>query len=77
MEGDDVGRWRELTRRNIGRPIAIVIDGKIYSFPTVNEPIDGGRSQITGNFTEAETARFAACICAGPLPSPLTVVTEN
>lgn len=49
----------KITKDNIGRPIAIVIDGRVYSAPTVNCAIEGGRSQITGGFNEAEAKLLA------------------
>ncbi len=51
--------WRQITGDNVGRPIAMVIDGRVYSAPTVNCAIEGGRSQITGTFNEAEAQLLA------------------
>ena len=53
-------RFGEITRDNVGRPFAIVLDGKVLSAPVIREPIIGGSGQISGNFTAEETTQLAA-----------------
>lgn len=70
-------QFAEITRANVGRPFAIVLDGKVLSAPVVREPITGGSGQISGNFTVAETVVLSALLRAGALPAPLTVIEER
>ncbi|MFV3076052.1 protein translocase subunit SecD [Niveispirillum fermenti] len=76
---DSIGarRFGEITRANVGRPFAIVLDGRIISAPVINEPIMGGRGQISGNFTAQTANELAVLLRAGALPAPLTVVEER
>lgn len=76
---DSVGsrQFAEITRENVGRPFAIVLDGKVLSAPVIEEPIVGGSGQIRGNFTIEETAVLSALLRAGALPAPLTVIEER
>ncbi len=67
----------EITSRNVGRPFAIVLDGKVLSAPVIREPITGGSGQIRGNFTVGETTVLAALLRSGSLPAPLTVIEER
>jgi hypothetical protein len=62
-------KWEGITYRNIGRSIAIVYDGKVVSYPTVNGGITGGRSQITGVFTIKEAAEIVSMLKTEPLPA--------
>lgn len=68
--------WKKLTGANIDRSIAIVLDNYVYSFPTVNGEIAGGRSSITGNFTINEAKDLATILQAGKLPAPARIVEE-
>ncbi|MFO8067846.1 MAG: protein translocase subunit SecD [Bacteroidales bacterium] len=68
--------WRRLTADNIGSSIAVVLDDLVYSFPTVQAEISGGRSQITGNFTIQEAQDLANILKAGSLPAPAHIVEE-
>lgn len=68
--------WKRLTAENIGRSIAIVLDDKAYSWPTVQSEIPTGRSTITGNFTVEETQDFATKLKSGKLAAPVRVVEE-
>ncbi len=68
--------WRRLTADNIGRSIAIVLDDYVYSFPTVQSEIPGGRSQISGQFSVAEAQDLANILRAGSLPAPARIVEE-
>jgi protein-export membrane protein SecD len=70
-------RFADVTRANVGRPFAIVLDGKVISAPVIREPITGGRGQISGNFTAQSASDLALLLRAGALPAPLTVVQEN
>lgn len=76
MNSEGASDWRRLTAANIDRSIAIVLDGYVYSFPTVNQEISGGRSSITGNFTVAEAQDLANILRAGSLPAPARIVEE-
>ncbi|MEM7040218.1 MAG: protein translocase subunit SecDF, partial [Bacteroidota bacterium] len=66
--------WERLTRSNIGKCIAIVLDDHVYSYPTVQGAITGGRSQISGQFTVEEARDLAVVLRAGALPIKLTVI---
>ena len=76
---DSVGtrRFAEISRANVGRPFAIVLDDKVISAPVINEPITAGRGQISGNFTAASANELAVLLRAGALPAPLTVIEER
>ncbi len=69
--------WADLTASNIGREIAIVLDGKVYSAPTVQGEIRGGISQISGNFTVTEAKDLANILKAGKLPAPARILQES
>jgi preprotein translocase subunit SecD len=70
-------RFGEVTSENVGRPFAIVLDGKVISAPRILSPITGGSGQITGNFTVEEADNLAVLLRAGALPAKLTVVEER
>jgi SecD/SecF fusion protein len=76
---DSVGtrRFAEVTRANVGRPFAIVLDEKVITAPVIREPITGGRGQISGNFTVRTANDLAVLLRAGALPAPLTVIEER
>jgi len=69
--------FAKISRENIGRPLAIVLDGKVLTAPTIQSVIPNGRGQITGQFTSDDTATLAALLRAGALPAPLKVVEER
>ena len=69
--------FANVTRENVGRRLAIVLDGKVLSAPTINTPITGGKGIITGNFTMQSANDLALMLRAGALPAPLTVVEER
>ena len=79
MKMNDRGarEWANLTRNNIGRPIAIVLDNAVYSFPNVNSEITGGSSEITGNFTAAEANDLANVLKSGKMTAKVDVVSNN
>ena len=76
---DSVGsrRFADITRANVGRPFAIVLDDKVLTAPVIREPITGGRGQISGSFNAQSASDLAALLRAGALPAPLTVVEER
>lgn len=69
--------WARLTADNIGKSVAVVLDGMVYSYPTVQSEINGGRSQITGNFTIDEATDLANVLKSGKLPAPATIIQEQ
>ena len=77
MNSDGARRWAELTKANIGKAIAIVLDGSVYSAPRVNGEISGGNSQITGNFTIEDTKDLANTLKSGRMPAPARIVQED
>jgi SecD/SecF fusion protein len=77
MNGEGSRTWARLTRSNIKKSIAIVLDGYVYSFPTVQDEIAGGRSSITGNFTVEEAQDLANILKSGKLPAPARIVEDN
>ena len=68
--------WARLTADNVGRYIAVVLDGYVYSCPVVNGEITGGHSQISGDFTIAEAKDLANILQAGRLPAPAQIIQE-
>ena len=77
MNGEGAGIWARLTGDNIGKQIAIVLDGMVYSYPKVNGKIEGGNSQITGDFTIEEAEDLANVLKSGKLPAPATIIQEQ
>jgi preprotein translocase subunit SecD len=76
---DTVGakRFGNVTSKNVNRPFAIILDGKVISAPTIREPILGGSGIISGNFTVESARDLALLLRAGALPAPLTVLEER
>ena len=77
MNGEGAGIWSRLTGDNVGKQIAIVLDGMVYSYPNVNGKIDGGQSQITGKFSLEEAEDLANVLKSGKLPAPATIIQEQ
>ena len=77
MNTDGSRRWAILTKNNVGRAIAIVLDGYVYSAPNVENEISGGRSQISGSFTPEETLDLANVLKSGKMPAPARIVQED
>ena len=77
MNGEGASIWARMTGDNIGKQIAIVLDGMVYSYPMVNSKIEGGSSQITGNFTLEEAEDLANVLKSGKLPAPATIIQEQ
>ena len=70
-------KWSALTEANVNHCIAIVLDGLVYSAPNVNDKIDGGSSQISGNFTPEETKDLATVLQSGKMKAPAHIVQEE
>ena len=77
MNSDGARRWAELTKANVGKAIAIVLDGVVYSAPRVNGEISGGQSSISGNFTVQDTKDLANTLKSGRMPAPAHIVQEE
>ena len=77
MNTEGARRWATLTKQNVGRGIAIVLDGYVYSAPNVQGEITGGRSEITGNFTVEQTQDLANVLKSGKMPAPARIVQED
>jgi SecD/SecF fusion protein len=76
---DDAGSkiFATVTKENVGRQFAMVLDGKVLSAPVIQEPITGGTGRIVGHFTTTEASSLAALLRAGALPVPLTIMHEQ
>ena len=77
MNSDGARRWASLTKANVGRAIAIVLDGSVYSAPRVSNEITGGNSEISGNFTIEDTKDLANTLKSGRMPAPARIVQED
>ncbi len=77
MNAEGAKTWQRLTKDNIGKSVAIVLDGFVYSFPTVQSEIAGGNSQITGNFTVEEAKDLANTLKSGKMPAPARIIEES
>ena len=77
MNSEGARLWAQLTKNNIGKAIAIVLDGVVYSAPRVSNEIDGGNSQISGNFTIEDTKDLTNTLKSGRMPAPARIVQEE
>jgi len=77
MNDEGARQWSRITGQNIGKSIAIVLDDQVYSFPNVNGQIDGGRSQITGNFSVEEANDLANVLESGKMVARVNVASES
>lgn len=77
MNVDGARRWAALTKANLKRSVAIVLDDNVYSAPTVKSEITGGRSEISGSFTAEETRDLANVLKSGKMPAPAKIVSEE
>ena len=77
MNTEGARRWANLTKQNVGRGIAIVLDGYVYSAPRVNGEIPNGHSEISGNFTVEDTQDLANVLKSGKMPAPAKIVQED
>ena len=77
MNSDGARRWSQITKQNIGKAVAIVLDDAVYSAPRILTQIDGGNSQLTGNFTIEATKDLANTLNSGKMPAPTRIVQEE
>ncbi|MDR1919873.1 MAG: protein translocase subunit SecDF [Tannerellaceae bacterium] len=77
MNAEGAKAWARLTKENIGKSVAIILDDLVYSAPTVNGEITGGRSQITGNFTPEEAKDLANVLKSGKMAASINIVQED
>ena len=77
MNSNGASQWAQLTGQNIGKPIAIVLDGYVYSAPNVINKIEGGSSRITGNFTIQEAQDLANVLKSGKVPAPARIIQDT
>ena len=77
MNGEGARLWAQLTKANVGKAVAIVLDGVVYSAPRVNSEIEGGNSEISGNFTIEDTKDLANTLKSGRMPAPARIVQEE
>ena len=77
MNAQGANTWAALTKANVGRQIAIVLDGMVYSYPTVQNEITGGNSSITGNFDIEEATDLTNVLKSGKLPAPAKIIQEE
>ncbi|MDR1371700.1 MAG: protein translocase subunit SecDF [Dysgonamonadaceae bacterium] len=77
MNSEGAKRWARLTKDNIGKAIAIVLDNNVYSYPNVNQEITGGHSQITGHFTSEQAKDLANVLKSGKMSAPARIVSEE
>ena len=77
MNNEGARKWAALTKANVGKAVAIVLDGVVYSAPRVNQEISGGQSSISGNFTIEDTKDLANTLKSGRMPAPARIVQEE
>ena len=77
MNTEGSRRWGQITKNNIGRAVAIVLDDRVYSAPNVQVEISNGNSIITGNFTPEQTRDLANVLNSGKMPAPAKIVQED
>ena len=77
MTPEGAREWATVTRNNLQKPVAIVLDGVVYSAPTIQNEINGGQSQISGHFTAQQTQDLANVLKSGKMPAPTNIVQEE
>ena len=77
MDTNGTKEWKSLTEKNVGKPIAVTLDNRVYTAPNVNQPIPNGRSQISGNFTEEEATDLVNVLGTGKLPASAKIVQAD
>lgn len=77
MNSDGARQWANITKANIGKAVAVVLDGLVYTSPRINQEIDGGQSQISGSFTIEDTKDLANTLESGRMPAPARIVQEE
>ena len=76
MNGEGARKWATVTKQNIGKSVAILLDDLVYSYPNVNTAIEGGRSQITGNFTVEEAQDLANVLKSGKMNAKVEIISD-
>lgn len=77
MNSEGAREWSAITKANLGKAVAIVLDGVVYTAPRINTEIDGGQSSISGNFTIEDTKDLANTLKSGRMPAPARIVQEE
>ena len=77
MNAEGARMWQRVTKENIGKSIAFVIDGDVYSYPTVQSEIKGGRSSIMGSYTLEEAQELADILQSGQMPCRFIIIQED
>lgn len=77
MDGYGASRWSQITGANIGRPVALVLDDLVYTYPTIQSRIPNGRTQITGQFSRQDVDDIVTVLKSGALPAPVRIVEER
>jgi len=77
MNSEGASRWRQITAANTGKPVAVVLDDRVYTYPTIQGTIPNGRTQITGQFTANDVADIVTVLQSGALPAPVNIVSER
>src|SRR5690606_25622129 len=77
MNSEGSSRWRQITSANTGKPVAVVLDERVYTYPTINGTIPNGRTQITGQFTKRDVDDIVTILQSGALPAPVNIVGER
>ena len=77
MNTEGARKWAALTEANVNHCVAIVLDNLVYSAPNVMNKIDGGSTQISGNFTTTETKDLANVLQSGKMPAPASIIQED
>ena len=77
MSIDGTQKWAQMTEKNVGRSVAITMDNVVYSAPVVNEPITGGSTEISGNFSIAEADDLSGLLNGGSLPAPCVIKQQT
>ncbi|MDE6536083.1 MAG: protein translocase subunit SecD [Muribaculaceae bacterium] len=76
MNSEGARQWAAVTRANVGKPVAIVLDDVVYSYPTINTVIEGGRSEITGDFTVQEAQDLANVLKSGKMTARVSIISD-
>ncbi|HEX8385539.1 MAG TPA: protein translocase subunit SecD [Rubricoccaceae bacterium] len=77
MNSEGAGRWRQITSANVGKPVAVVLDEVVYTYPTINGAIPNGQTLISGSFSRQEVDDIVTILKSGALPAPVNIVGER
>jgi SecD/SecF fusion protein len=77
MNSDGAKAWARVTQNNLGKPVAIVLDDNVYSYPRINSVIEGGRSQITGNFSVDDAKDLANVLKSGKMAAKVDIISDT